>query len=295
MATKVNFAYGTANNPIWSSNFTNGMIYFHTSYKKIYLKQNESTTIFDGNNNSGNCKIIDKSGTERLIDTAAVHIQDAPDSMYSSSYTSSISGYSSWYTLFGQDMVASSTVVDYGYNNAMNIDDVLSSQSSSGPVGTLANAKEIVFAVDLINLGRSVNNGTAVSGIADFGFTPADVIVKCYRTTASDHAACNTTDYQDTSGKEMFIGKVLLGLGANTSSSAGAGASLCSLNISLCPNASNAVKFGARIFKIASGSGKNESVSFNGLSGQYQYEEYSEGIYYPNIEKHLYPLYIRYI
>ena len=36
------------------------------------------------------------------------------------------------------------------------------------------------------------------------------------------------------------------------------------------------------------------STSFSATSAQYQ-QDYDERTYYPNIEKHLYPLYIRYI
>ena len=158
-------------------------------------------------------------------------------------------------------------------------------------VATLYDAKEIVFAVDLISLGQSVNNGTGISGL-NFGYDAADIIVKCYRTTESEYAASNTID-TDYPGGAMFIGKVLLGLGANFD---GPRASLCSLTISLCMNASNAVNIDGRVFKIGTGSGGgNESTSFSGLSGQYAHDEYDTGGHYPNIEKHLYPLYIRYI
>lgn len=296
MATKVGFAYGNTTPTTSNSKFTDGTLYFNTSNQKIYFRQGSNVRIFDGNNNSGRCNIGLKTGGSSYVDPVAVYIQNAPAVSYSSSYTSSISGYSSWYNLFGQGVISSSTLVNNGYGNAMDIDEVISDEGIT-ICGSLANVKEIVLAVDLINLGKAINNGTAVSGSINFGYTPADVIVHCYRTSNSSYAACSTDDYQGTPGGEMFSGKVLLGLGSNSSSSQGASAQLCTLEFKLCPNASNAVHVNGRIFTIETeynNTSKNKNVSFYGDSAQYMYDEYGE-TFYPNIEKHIYPLYIRYI
>lgn len=296
MATKVGFAYGNTIPTTSTSKFTDGTLYFNTSNQKIYFRQGSNVRIFDGNNNSGRCNIRTKTGGSSYVDPVAVYIQNAPDVSYSSSYTSSISGYSSWYNLFGQGVISSSTLVDNGYDEAMSIDETYSNEGIT-ICGSLANAREIIIAVDLINLSKSVNNGTTLSGAINFGYTPKDVIVHCYRTSNSSYAACNTDDYASTPGGEMFFGKVLLGLGSSTSSSKGASAQLCNLEFKLCPNASNAVNASVRIFTIETEYGNtsmNKNVQAYGDSAQYSYDEYGQ-TFYPNIEKHIYPLYIRYI
>lgn len=291
MATKVNFVYGTTN-PTWSTKFTNGMIYFNTSLNNIYLKQNGSITVFNGNNDSGLVGISNAGGVLSKINEASTFIQNAPMKI-GSSYTSSISGATSWYSLFGQGKASSVDMVNSSWNTDSDIDTTYSDVAgTSCPI--LSSAKEIVIAVDLSYLAQAANGGNYVSGSGNFGYTPSDVIVHCYRTTESDTSACETTNSGGSPGGAMFVGKILLGLGNNAYSSDGAEADLCSLKISLCMNASNAVSIVGRIFKIASGSEKNTSKTFYGTSAQYAYDMGKE-TYYSNIEKHLYPLYIRYI
>lgn len=290
MATKVNFAYGNSV-PTGLSQFTDGTLYFSSTNKNIYMKQGGKTTIFDGNNTTNVLSSTVYSHNKVSYEYAATYIQNAPQSI-NNSYTSSISGAISWYSLFGQGNLSSTTLVDTSYQHDYSIDEAYSYNTVEVP--SLALAHEIILAVDLINLAKASTNGTSVTNSSHFGFTPADAIIHCYRTTASNQSTCDTTSDSGTAGKEMFFGKLLLGLGNNTSSSSGSTAELCSLQISLCPNASNAVKLIGRIFHIATASDKNTSVSFNATSAKYAYD-YDEQFYYSNIEKHLYPLYIRYI
>ena len=159
-------------------------------------------------------------------------------------------------------------------------------------------ATEIVFAVDLMNLSKAANNGTLVSGSTAFGFCPYEIIVHCYRTSASSYPVTNTSDYEATrSTKPMFVGSVSLGPGELSSSSMGATAKFGTLQIELCPNASNAVYVYGKFFTVKTeyqNHSKNTSASFSASSAQYAYDP-DGTTRYPNIEKHIYPLYIRYI
>lgn len=297
MATKVNFAYGTSQPDITMSDddFTNGTIYFNTSNKYIYMKQNGAVTTFDGNNTNNCTDVKVETGFPtrgKTLRIASIQIQDAPQS-YSNSYTTSITGAKSWYQMFGQGMASAGDMVQYSYDMNNSIDYAYMEYGNVPYPPSIEGAKEIVLAVDLVNLARAANHGTSVSGSSNFGFYPSDVIIHCYRTVASDISGADFSG-NGTPGKEMFSGRVLLGLGSNTSTSQGPEAGLCSLNVSLCHNASSAISIDGRIFTIASGTSKNTSTSFFATSAQYQ-QNYDETTYYPNIEKHLYPLYIRYI
>lgn len=297
MATKVNFAYGTSQPEITMSDddFTNGTIYFNTQNKYIYMKQNGSVTTFDGNNTNNCTNVKVEKGfpsSDKTLYVASVQIQDAPQS-YSNNYTTSITGAKSWYQMFGQGKVSSTDMVQYSYDMQNSIDYTYREYADIPQPPSIADAKEIVLGVDLVNLARAANNGTSVSGTSSFGFYPSDIIIHCYRTVASDISGGDLSG-NGTTGKEMFSGRVLLGLGDNSSTSQGPEADLCSLTVSLCHNASNAVSIDGRIFTIASGSSKNTSRVFFATSAQYN-ENMDEQTYYPNIEKHLYPLYIRYI
>lgn len=297
MATKVNFAYGTSQPDITMSDddFTNGTIYFNTSNKYIYMKQNGAVTTFDGNNTNTCTDVKVETGfptKDKTLRIASIQIQDAPQS-YSNSYTTSITGAKSWYQMFGQGMASAGDMVQYSYDMQNSIDYAYMEYGNVPYPPRIEDAKEIVLGVDLINLARAANHGTSVSGSINFGFYPSDVIIHCYRTVASDISGGDMSG-NGTTGKEMFSGRVLLGLGSNTSTSQGPEADLCSLTVSLCHNASSAISINGRIFTIASGTSKNTSTSFSATSAQYQ-QNYDETTYYPNIEKHLYPLYIRYI
>lgn len=296
MGTKVKFAYGTSSPVLMSDEeFVNGMIYFNTNGNYIYLKQNGSVTTYDGNN-TNNCTDVKVEtgfpGRGKTVRIASIQIQDAPQS-YSNSYTASITGATSWYQMFGQGKASAGDMVQFSYDMNYDIDRAYSEYGDVPYPPDIADAKEIVLGVDLVNLARAANNGTSVSGTANFGFYPSDIIIHCYRTVASDISGSDMSG-NGTTGKEMFSGRVLLGLGSNTSTSQGPEAGLCSLTVSLCHNASNAVSIDGRIFTIASGSSKNTSRVFSATSAQYN-ENMDEQTYYPNIEKHLYPLYIRYI
>lgn len=295
MATKVNFAYGIQSPATMPEEFLNGMIYFNTQSNHIYLKQNGSITTYDGNNTNNCTDVKVETGfptRDKTIRIASIQIQDAPQS-YSNSYTASIAGAKSWYQMFGQGKASAGDMVQFSYDLNYDIDRAYDEYGDVPYPPDIADAKEIVLGVDLINLARAANNGTSVSGSSNFGYYPSDVIIHCYRTVASDTSGADLSG-NGTVGNEMFSGRVLLGLGSNTSTSQGPEAGLCSLTVSLCHNASSAISIDGRIFTIASGTSKNTSTSFSATSAQYQ-QDYDETTYYPNIEKHLYPLYIRYI
>lgn len=99
MATKIGFAYGNTIPTTSNSKFTDGTLYFNTSNQKIYFRQGSNVRIFDGNNNSGLINIYNAIGTVTAHNAVAAYIQNAP-TKYSDSYTSSISGATSWYTMY---------------------------------------------------------------------------------------------------------------------------------------------------------------------------------------------------
>ena len=295
MATKVGFAYGNTIPTTSNSKFTDGTLYFNTSNQKIYLRQGSNVRIFDGNNNSGLVNIYDKSRNVTSYNAVSAYIQNAPTT-YSNSYTSSVSTATSWYSLYGQGVVSSTTLVNYAYGVTSDFDSALLTRGGvSRP--PLNQAREIVFAVDLMNLSKAANNGTLVSGSTAFGFYPSKIIVHCYRTDASSYPVTNTSNYEAISTKPMFVGSVSLGPGELTYSSMGATAKFGTLQIELCPNASNAVYVSGKFFTVETeyqNKSKNTSASFSVSSAQYAYDP-DGTTNYPNIEKHIYPLYIRYI
>lgn len=95
----------------------------------------------------------------------------------------------------------------------------------------------------------------------------------------------------------MFVGNVSLGPGNLSSSTRGASATFGTLQIELCNNASNAVYVSGKFFTAETeyqDTSKNTSTSFSATSAQFTYDP-DGTTRYPNIEKHIYPLYIRYI
>lgn len=296
MATKVGFAYGNTIPTASNIEFTDGTLYFNTSNQKIYFKQGSNVRIFDGNNNSGLVNIYNVSRAVTARNAVAAYIQNAP-TRYSTSYTSSISGADSWYSLYGQGIVSSTTLVNHAYGVNSDFDSsFLACGGGSRP--PLNDAREIVFAIDLMNLAKAANKGTAVSGSTAFGFYPSEIIVHCYRTSASSYPITNTSSYTSQTTYPMFVGNVSLGPGNIGSSSKGASATFGSLQIELCNNASNAVYVSGNIFNVEheyQDTAKNTSASFYAASAQSIYDMDGSTIWYPDIEKHIYPLYIRYI
>lgn len=295
MATKVGFAYGNTIPTTSTSKFTDGTLYFNTSNQKIYFRQGSNVRIFDGNNNSGLVNIYNVNRAVAARNAVAAYIQNAPTT-YSNSYTSSISGATSWYSLYGQGIVSSTTLVDYAYGVTSDFDSALLTRGGvSRP--PLNDAREIVFAVDLMNLSNAANRGTAVSGSTAFGFYPSEIIVHCYRTSASSYPVTSTSSYSSASTNPLFVGNVSLGPGSIGSSTRGASATFGTLQIELCNNASNAVYVSGKFFTVETeyqDTSKNTSTSFSATSAQSIYDP-DGTTWYPNIEKHIYPLYIRYI
>ena len=125
MATKVGFAYGNTIPTTSTSKFTDGTLYFNISNKKLYMRRGSSVHVFDGNNNSGLVNVYSKNNTRSLINAAAAYIQPAPTT-YSNYYASSISNATSWYELYGQGVISSTTLVDCAYESSSDFDDALS-------------------------------------------------------------------------------------------------------------------------------------------------------------------------
>lgn len=263
-----------------TSTLSDGGIYFNTSNKYIYLNSGGTLHTFKGTD-TNNIPVYTSIGQSTSISKASAYIQDLP----TTTSASSTEGASSitWYNWVGQGVVSHSTFGNAVYDHP-DWDQVMSSYKSLPPI---AAAKEIVVAISPYYLAYHANGESSATGMS---YLPTgQVVVRCYRTTQEARLNEAPTASHPTTGA-LFEGHTAGISGHSSSTSNGKSVQFYDITLRLCRQAGNAIYASLASFEIAGGSNTNTGGSFYAVSGDYPGEFTPR----PNIEKYVYPLFIRY-
>lgn len=281
----VKFAYGTRRDLSTStSGFDDGCIYFSTSSKNISLRQGSSIYTFNGNDTLATAG-YSMSGASVATLYAYCNIQNVPVYKSGTDYQSSYDG-TPWYTWIGQNVVSAKTLVSS--SSSMGFDYAIGQYKDLPPIEY---AKEIIVAIDTHHLSIAANDGTSPDNILGFfSDYPEDCIVHCYRTRNSARANDSTIP---SASSAMFSGYTHL---SSINSTSDTFTNITRVGVNLCVNGTNAIEVNLGACRLQGGEAEFSSfVKQDVPSGQYSNYSYWSTPTYPDMERHVYPIAIRYI
>lgn len=279
------FARGTTTPTYSTSGFDDGCIYFNTSNQNIYLRNGTSSSsstveVFKGTD-TNNIPTYTSAGVASSVSKAFVSIQSLPG--YGATATAGASS-TTWYNWIGQGVASASAIAQYAYDDG-DFDSAVQDYKSLPPIQS---AKEIVVAVSPFYLAYAANGGTSGTGMS---FLSSDsVVVRCYRTIEPNYPVEDPSSAYYPEGGSLFRGTYIGYSGYGASTSSGKSLQLYTMTIELCYLCGNGVYVSLGGWEINGGGNTNTGGTFSGVSGGYG----EIGTPRPNIEKYIYPLFIRY-
>lgn len=282
------FARGTTTPTYSTSGFDDGCIYFNTLNQNIYLRNGTSSSpstveIFKGTD-TNNIPIYTSTGGSSFVPKAFANIQSVP-----TDHATATQGASSltWYNWVGQGVVNHSTFA-YDVYTAEDPDDWETAMSRYTSVPPISNAKEIVVAVSPYYLAYHANGGTNGTNMS---ILPTEsVVIRCYRTTQDPCPNEDPSSGDPSTTDALFKGRTTGITGYTSSSADGKAVKFYEIQLGLCHQAGNAISASINGFHIKGGSNTNIGISVSADSGDYS----GEVTIHTNIEKYVYPLFIRY-